>query len=72
MPREPAWDNENSPTDPGPPGHFLSDDLRSDTERFLAEVKRLVRRRRVVEENGVEPSLDADPAAPSAPDESRA
>ena len=72
MPREPASDNEKSPTDPGPPGYFLSDDLRSDTERFLAEVKRLVRRRRVVEENGVERLLEANAAAPPAPDDSPA
>ena len=28
-----------------PPGQFVSDDLRSDTRRFLAEVKDVVRRR---------------------------
>ena len=60
MPRKPAWDNENVPNEPGPPGHFLSDDLRSDTERFLEDVKRLVRRRRTVEREGVDPALDAE------------
>ena len=60
MPREPAWNNEKSPDHSGPPGHFLSDDLRSDTERFLADVKRLVRRRRTVEQEGVDAILDAE------------
>ena len=32
-------------TDERPPGQFVSDDLRSDTRRFLAEVKDVVRRR---------------------------
>ena len=60
MPREPASDNEKSPYETGPPGHFLSDDLRSDTERFLADVKRLVSRRRTVEREGVDPAFDGD------------
>ncbi len=52
MPRDPAWEHTNGPTESGPPGHFLSDDLKSDTERFLADVKRLVMRRQVVEREG--------------------
>ena len=36
------------------PGVFVSDDLRSDTERFLGEVKRLVQLRR---EREPEPGL---------------
>ncbi len=55
MLRKPLSDNGSRPDGHGPPGHFLSDDLRSDTERFLADVKRLVRRRQVVEEEGLEP-----------------
>ncbi len=54
MPRNPAPENGNGPTQPGPPGHFLTEDLKSDTERFLADVKRLDRRRRVVEREGPE------------------
>jgi hypothetical protein len=30
---------------PGPPGHFLSDELESDCARFLEDVRTLVRRR---------------------------
>ncbi len=63
MPREPASEHENASPVPGPPGHFLSDDLRSDTERFLRDVKRLVRRRRAVEREGAEPRLDGAPEA---------
>ena len=39
---------------PEAPGVFVSDDLRSDTERFLGEVKRLVQVRR---ERDAEPGL---------------
>ena len=59
MPREPARKHENTRPEPGPPGHFLSDDLKSDTERFLRDVQRLVRRRRAVEREGAEPPVDA-------------
>jgi hypothetical protein len=31
--------------EPRPPGQFVSDDLQSDTRRFLAEIKDVVRRR---------------------------
>ena len=60
MPREPASDQGSSFNGAGPPGHFLTDDLRSDTERFLADVKRLVRRRRVVERDGREPAAQEE------------
>jgi hypothetical protein len=33
--------------DPGPPGDFLSEDLREATTRFLDEVKRQIEQRRV-------------------------
>ena len=56
MPREPASEEGSGSNGAGPPGHFLTDDLRSDTERFLADVKRLVRRRRDVERDGAEPA----------------
>ena len=59
MPRDPASPHEKPDAASGPPGHFLSDDLKSDTERFLRDVKRLVRRRRDVEREGAEPRVDA-------------
>jgi hypothetical protein len=36
---------QNQPSANGPPGQFVSDDLQSDTRRFLDEVKDVVRRR---------------------------
>jgi hypothetical protein len=35
------------------PGHFVSDELRTDCERFLDDVKRLVERRHAAEERRV-------------------
>ena len=44
---------------PEPPGVFVSDELRSDCERFLHDVKRLVRLRR---DREPEPGLPPPPA----------
>ena len=53
-----ASDGRLEPLGSAPPGHFLSEELRSDTERFLGDVKRLVRRRQAVEREGAEPQLE--------------
>jgi hypothetical protein len=41
---EPRPEREPRPVEP-PPGQFVSDQLQSDTKRFLEEIKDVVRRR---------------------------
>jgi hypothetical protein len=37
-------ENENDEPDSNPPGHFISEDYRSQTARFLDELKKRLRR----------------------------
>jgi hypothetical protein len=35
---------QREPEETGPPGHFISDDLREQTARFLEDLRRRIRR----------------------------
>ena len=58
---KPAPDGRSDGSSDELPGEFLSDELRSDTERFLDDVKRLVQRRRAIERDGADPELGSLP-----------
>jgi hypothetical protein len=49
----PARDTDASPTaEPALPGEFVTDEMRADCARFLAELRALVRLRRELPEDG--------------------